>query len=291
MPRYPRVKKGAYCTYHVIQRGIEQRPIFLHDEDRIQFLDTLARMKEKYHYRIYGYCLMDNHTHLIVDSNGSDISTVMKSINVSYAMYFNQKYRRSGHLFQDRFRSEVVDDDRYLLELSRYIHLNPVRAGMVKNAADYPWSSYCSYIGLAQDSWGLLNGALIMEQFSTDADCARQCYIEYVGRDDGAIHDKNGRPKFLSGYPDPGQEDQQAVHDAGWAAELIQKVARENGVAVEEITKKRGSQGKVRNLAIAEVRRHTNLRLREIGELFGGLSESAVSKILNSQPIQVRDGS
>lgn len=280
MPRQPRVKKGVYCTYHVISRGVERKPIFRHDDDKIRFLDTLARMKEKLNYKIYGYCLMDNHIHLIIDSNGSDISIIMKSINVSYAMYFNRKYGRCGHLFQDRFRSEVVDDDIYLLELSRYIHLNPVRAKMVENAVDYPWSSYCFYIGLVENVKGLLDGALVLQQFSEDIKHARKQYIEYVSRDDESLHDKNSTYRIPIDYPDLEQEYLPAVRDADWVKNLIQEVARDNGVTVSEITKKRSPHNRARNLAMGEVRKNTNLSLLEIGHLFGGLSESAVSRIL-----------
>lgn len=278
MPRYPRVK-GAYCTYHVIQRGVERRPIFLDDRDRLRFLDTLVRMKGKYNYKIYGYCLMGNHTHLIIDSHGSDISIIMKSVNVSYAMYFNRKYRRCGHLFQDRFKSEVVDDDRYLLELSRYIHLNPVRAGMVRNAADYTWSSYRTYIGLAEDHGGLLDGGLLMRQLSADVTKARRYYIDYMGRGDTAVHDQNGTSRVPMDFAD-WSESLPVLHGADWVAELLQKVARDNGVTVADIIQKRGSHQGIRNRAITEARQKTNLGLREIGELFGGLSESAVSRIL-----------
>ena len=123
MPRQRR-KKGEYNTYHVIQRGNERKNIFLFDEDRERFIETLLRMKEKYNFLVYTYCLMDNHYHLIIYDNGNDISQLMKSINTSYAIYFNRVYKRCGHLFQDRFRSELIEDDNYLLEVSRYIHNN-----------------------------------------------------------------------------------------------------------------------------------------------------------------------
>ena len=131
MPRVQRVK-GEFSTYHVVQRGNEKKKIFRDDEDKAKFLETLAKAREKYNFLLYAYCLMDNHIHLLVNDNGNDISKLMKSINVSYVSYFNRAYQRCGHLFQDRFKSELVKDDRYLLEVSRYIHNNPVKAKMVE---------------------------------------------------------------------------------------------------------------------------------------------------------------
>ena len=242
-------------------------------------MDTLARMKQKYDYKLYGYCLMDNHIHLTIDSNGSDISTIMKSINVSYVIYFNKKYRRCGHLFQDRFKSEVVESDRYLVELSRYIHLNPVRAKVVINASDYKWSSYGTYIGLVKGYTGLLDTSLVLKQFSNDLNKARKEYISYVSRDDDMLHDKDATRVPLD-YPDLEIEFFPDVKNSEWVQELIEKVAKEHGALASDITKKRSEHIIPRNQAIAEVRKNTNLSLGEIGNLFGGLSESAVSRII-----------
>jgi len=123
-------------------RGINRTEIFFDDEDRNRFIDTLQRMKEKGEYEIYAYCLMDNHVHLLIKEKREPINRAMKRIGVSYAYYFNKKYRRVGHLFQDRYRSEAVEKETYLLAAVRYIHNNPVIAGLVKRAGDYPWSSY-----------------------------------------------------------------------------------------------------------------------------------------------------
>ena len=119
MPRVAR-DKVEFSTYHIIQRGNERKNIFISEDDRIKFLETTYRMKEKYNFILEAYCLMDNHVHLLINDNGNDISKVVKSINISYAYYFNRKYKRVGHLFQDRFRSEVMGDDNYLISVSAY---------------------------------------------------------------------------------------------------------------------------------------------------------------------------
>lgn len=165
MPRVLRVK-GEFSTYHVVQRGNEKKKIFRNDEDKVKFLETLAKAREKYNFLIYAYCLMDNHIHLLVNDNGNDISKLMKSINISYVSYFNRTYQRCGHLFQDRFKSELVKDDRYLLEVSRYIHNNPVKAKMVERPDEFRWSSYNIYSGKANDALSLLDTSMILNYFS-----------------------------------------------------------------------------------------------------------------------------
>lgn len=280
MPRYARVKTGEYCTYHIIERGNARKPIFFDANDKGRFLDTLRKMKQRYGYKLYAYCLMDNHVHLVIDSNGSDISTIMKSINVSYVFYFNKKYQRCGHLFQDRFRSEVVDSDRYLIELTRYIHLNPVRAKIVGNASDYKWSSYGSYIGLVRGYSDLLDISLVLKQFSNDVNEARKEYINYVGRNDDIIHDKDIEERIPIDYSDLEKGFFPEIKNSAWVQNLIEKVAQEHGILVSDIIEKRSEYIIPRNQAIAEVRKNTNLNLKEIGDLFGGLSESAVSRII-----------
>jgi putative transposase len=103
MPRIAR-EKGEFSTYHIILRGNERKNIFLQDDDKIRFLNIMSRMMEKYNFILESYCLMDNHVHLLINDNGNDISKIIKSINVSYAYYFNHNYKRVGHLFQDRFK-------------------------------------------------------------------------------------------------------------------------------------------------------------------------------------------
>ena len=135
------------ALYHVIHRGNNQETIFKNDRDRRMFLDYVNKTSERFSILIHTYCLMSNHFHLLVETPEPNLSVAMQWINVSYATYFNRKHRRSGHLFQGRFKAILVDADAYLKHLSRYIHLNPVRANMVSNPEEYEWSSYAAYIG------------------------------------------------------------------------------------------------------------------------------------------------
>jgi len=127
-------------------RGNSGRDIFLDDKDRQKFLYTLTNKKKDNEFILYAYCLMDNHLHLILKENKDNISHIMKRINTVYAIYFNKKYQQSGHLFQDRFKSEVVEGEPYLLAAIRYIHNNPLKARLVKLPEDYKWSSYSEYL-------------------------------------------------------------------------------------------------------------------------------------------------
>lgn len=135
--------------YHVTSRGNERKDIFKSRKDREKFLSYLDSAVERYGAVIHAYCLMTNHYHLLIETPRGNLSQIMRHINGAYTTYFNVKRKRSGHLFQGRYKAIVVEADEYALELSRYMHLNPVRAGMVSRPQDHEWSSYRSYAGLA----------------------------------------------------------------------------------------------------------------------------------------------
>jgi len=145
MPRKRRVWVPG-DTYHIMCRGNHQQNIFRDDEDREFYLIVLKRLKVIYPFFLHAYCLMDNHVHLLIETTTVDITKIMYHLNKDYAVCFNQKYSFVGHLFQGRFRWELVDNDPYYLEVSRYIHLNPVKAEMVERPQEYSWSSYQSYV-------------------------------------------------------------------------------------------------------------------------------------------------
>ena len=136
---------GAF--YHIVNRGNAQGKIFLNNRDREKFLEYLRDSVERFALIVHAYCLMDNHYHLIVETPDANISRALQWLNVSYAVYFNKKRKRIGHLFQGRFKALIVNADEYLQVLSRYIHLNPMRATLVKKPGDYRWSSYNAFIG------------------------------------------------------------------------------------------------------------------------------------------------
>ena len=145
MPRQAR-RKSESGIYHIILRGINQQQIFEDEEDGFRFLETLSKYKEQCGYEIYAYCLMGNHIHILLKEGKENLTLVLKRIAGSYVYWYNWKYRRCGHLFQDRFKSESVEDDAYFLTVIRYIHQNPIKAGICKNIDGYKFSSYNEYI-------------------------------------------------------------------------------------------------------------------------------------------------
>ena len=146
MPRQARaLSESGY--YHVINRGIGKQILFEDADDFQRFLDTLKRYIEEEHFELISYCLMENHFHLLVHTE-TELDRIMKRICCSYAYYYNEKYGRTGHLFQDRFRSEAIKDDKQLLATVRYIHNNPQKAGICRRE-EYTWSSWREYVDKA----------------------------------------------------------------------------------------------------------------------------------------------
>ena len=140
------------ATYHIIARGNRKQDIFKDIDDRLAFLQKIAWIKSKVNFFLHSYVLMTNHFHLLLETSDVNIAKIMQDLNGFYTRYFNKKYNLDGHLFQGRYRSVLVEKEVYLLEVSRYIHLNPVKAGMVKYPEDYRWSSFPAYIGKKSDS-------------------------------------------------------------------------------------------------------------------------------------------
>jgi REP element-mobilizing transposase RayT len=173
MPRQKRLLSPTHI-YHVMVRGNSGRDIFLDDEDRKRLLRIIETKKKEEGFILFAYCLMNNHFHLLLKENRDNISQIMKKINTSYALYFNKKYQLSGHLFQNRFRSEVVESDSYLLAIVRYIHNNPVKSGLVSFPQDYSWSSYLNYIN---HQGRLVDTNQVLGIFSEDIS---QAYIQFI---------------------------------------------------------------------------------------------------------------
>lgn len=146
MPRIARLTyQGGF--YHIFNRGLEKKVIFKQDKDYNKLLDKLSQLLVEGDWIIYAYCLLPNHFHLLVEEKKLPIAKLMGRLFTSYGVYFNKKYKRQGPLFGDRFKSKLIQKDSYFLEVSRYIHLNPVKANLVKDPQDYPYSSLREYSG------------------------------------------------------------------------------------------------------------------------------------------------
>lgn len=167
------------AVYHVTSRGNARQEIFLNDGDRETFLATLAWVVERFDWKCHAYCLMDNHFHLLIETPQSNLSLGMRQLNGVYTQRFNRIHKRVGHLFQGRFKAILIERDNYLLELCRYIVLNPVRAHMVEFAEKYRWSSYLATVGESAIPAGLTID-WVLAQFSRTKAVARKRYAEFV---------------------------------------------------------------------------------------------------------------
>ncbi|HET8941129.1 MAG TPA: transposase [Rudaea sp.] len=167
------------ALYHITSRGDRREDIFLDDEDREGFLELLAGVCERSNWACHAYCLMSNHYHLLVETRESTLSKGMRQLNGVHTQTFNRRHRRVGHVFQGRYKAILVDRDSYLLELARYIVLNPVRAGMVRSANDWPWSSYRATAGWSEvPEW--LTVDWVLSAFGTRRKPAMQVYRRFV---------------------------------------------------------------------------------------------------------------
>lgn len=173
------------AVYHVTSRGNARAEIFLDDADRESFLDVLASVVERFAWRLYAYCLMGNHYHLLVETPDPNLSRGMRRLNGVYTQRFNRHHGRVGHVLQGRFNSIIVERERYLLELARYIALNPVRAGIVRSPGDWRWSSYRATAGL-RPSPPWLAAAPLLHHFSARQEKAWHGYRRFVDEGLGA---------------------------------------------------------------------------------------------------------
>ena len=173
MPRKAR-KKSESGIYHIMMRGINRQNIFEEDDDNMKFLQILEQYRDKCGYDIYAYCLMGNHVHLLLKIGEEPLEQVMRRICGSYVYWYNWKYQRIGNLFQDRFKSEPIEDDKYFLIVLRYIHQNPLKAGLIKDIEKYKWSSYGEYLGEVK----LVNADYVLKIFNTDRELL--CVSKYL---------------------------------------------------------------------------------------------------------------
>ncbi|WP_026691499.1 REP-associated tyrosine transposase [Alteribacter aurantiacus] len=168
MPRVARVKSRS-GIYHIMWRGASGQEIFHDDDDRMNFLEIIRKVKRRFHLKIYAWCLMSNHVHFLIKEGNEPVSDTMKRIGVSVVKVYNFKYRTTGHLFQDRFKSEKVETDQYLLTVVRYIHQNPVKAGMVTRVDEWKWSSCLAYYKDPSAAFpDLIDQSFVLSRFAND---------------------------------------------------------------------------------------------------------------------------
>lgn len=177
MARKPRIEIAG-GLYHIISRGNNRKRIFQSHDDHLKFLRLLERQKSKLPFYLYAYCLMPNHVHLLAEMQDDPLSRVMHGLLTAYSQYHNRKYRKVGHLFQGRYKAILCQSDRYLAELVRYIHLNPVRAKMVSRPEEYEYSGHRAYLG--QDRSGLVDVEPVLRHFGAKKQRAVELYKQFV---------------------------------------------------------------------------------------------------------------
>ena len=275
MARPPRLQfPGA--VYHVTARGNEQRPIFRDDLDRREYLDRIGHSRERFRFQLLAYCLMTNHVHLAVRSGAVPLSRVMAGLQSSYAQWFNRRHARVGHLFQGRYKAFLVQEDRYLLALIRYVHLNPVAAGVVTNASKYPWSSDRYFRRGNGPPW-LDLGAALPTLGPTRLSAVRR-YVELVDgpgphpvyEEVGAIEQLvKGDESFALGRFEAGNQLEPPLRGVS-EDRLIEVVARARGLSKAELTgpQQGGSIAFARCLAAYIARRASRISMRRLARRF-----------------------
>ena len=182
MPRLPRLHvPGAF--HHVTLRGNHRQGIFFTAADRVRLNDIVARVLERCGARLHGYCFMTNHVHFLLQVGDIPLGRLMLRIASRYARTVQRRFQTTGHLFERRYHAVLVDADEYLLELLRYIHLNPVRTRMVSHPSDYPWASHHSYLGTRTEPWVTTHFALRM--FHPERDIAIDSYRRFIDQEVG----------------------------------------------------------------------------------------------------------
>ena len=284
------------ALYHVLSRGNERRDIFFDDGDRHLFLSTLGEMSRRFEVEIFAYALMPNHYHLLMQTHRPNLSRSMHWLGVSYTNRLNARHKRSGHLFQGRFKSILVENDAYLIELSCYIHRNPVRAGIVERLADYHWSSYLAYAyGRKPPEW--LSMELILSSFE-----GRSKHLAYREKVQGYASEEKRlwedfrhsvflgskrfvdrmREKYLPERPHSEIPQQKSVARPTKPQQLLEEAAQELGCDLEAIRRSARISPALRDerdILVYFMWNTGALTNMEIGQLFG-LTYSSISHII-----------
>ena len=287
------------AVYHVTCRGNEQRDIFRDDEDRRAFLEILAGSRSIYSVKLYAGVLMGNHFHLLLETPLGNLNEFMRRFNITYTGYFNRRHRRVGHLYQGRYKSILVEKESYLSELSRYIHINPVRTQemepqdvkeKMRYLLDYKWSTLPGYLK-GKNRWAGVDYGLVLSEFGGDTLSGRRSYGQRVWEDlAGGVELKGkiiggsvlGREGFVQWVKEKFLKDLPAGEYTGYKAlkryksqdQVLDLLGAETGFNLVQIIK---SKGDMRRLAMELLYRGGGLTGGAIGSLFG-VSYSAVSQ-------------
>jgi len=291
MPRTPRLE-AKNCFYHITSRGDNKNPIYAVEKDYRVFLKYLLKTKEKFKFSIYAYVLMTNHFHLLIQTQLANLSKIMHYLNTAYAVYYNRTHKRCGHLFQGRYNSLLVDTNNYFLKLTRYIHLNPVKAKIVEKPEEYKWSSYRGYFKKSGDRIidrqkvdALLNMNLKeYKNFVSAGICEEEKVFEdiYGGCILGGKRFVEDNLKKIKSE----LEGKEVAYQKGMTNGIIEiddiivKVKDYYNINITNLTSRKRNYWP-RKVAIYLLEKFTQLTNKEIGKVFG-ISSSAVSKLTHN---------
>jgi len=276
------------CLYHVTSKGDDRKKVFISERDYEKFQEYVRVAKGKYKFYVYAYCLMTNHYHFLLETTQPNISRIMQYINTSYAAYYNVKRKKVGHVFQGRYKSIIVDGDNYFLELTRYIHLNPVRAKIVREPGKYRWSSYKGYVNRGGDS--NIDKKQISKYTNLKGEKYRDFILDGIGKKADFLKDIYagfilGKSEFIKGRLKD-LKDRVEGKDFSYKSCMAKTVDKEAIIKVvverycksfEDICQSKKRPMIEKQTAIFLMRRLTDLTNREIGNIFG-MKYHAVSK-------------
>jgi REP element-mobilizing transposase RayT len=296
MPRGPRVDfPGA--VHHVYARGIEKRPIYLDDGDRKSFLDRIGKNLPKWGMRCLAWSLMPNHFHLLLQSDEGCLPSFMHCLLTGYSMRFNERHRRVGHLFQNRYKSPVVCKDGHFRDVVRYIHLNPVRSEIVRSIPEleeYPWTGHRHILQGGPPAWQ--DTSLLQAEFDDPRDAAGWLrryreHIEKVPEGTFRPNDFNdGTSECDVGFPEPtGSQEYRESETYKVFADLLQRIAATHGVPATEVLG--GDRGyaavRARREILRECKSRLNISIVQLSRWLG-ISQGAARYLLNSNNCIVR---
>lgn len=280
MPREARIKTDK-AIFHIMVRSIKEINLFNDHEDKCKYFELMKRYQIQFNFKVYGYCLMDNHGHFIINVNGADISRIMQSINGSFARYYNRKYDRYGHVFQDRFKSRVVITENYMMNLSAYIHNNakdiPGYKGRVEK---YEYSSLSSYLEEKQDKFHILNRSFLTNMLGFKFKINKKKYLNFLGTCNTLDDlEREVDVEFNKPCTEYRSERKILVRDYS-KKKIIEYVTSYTKVAKEELYRKYNRKAKeTRALCAFFMSCFCNYTHKEICEVIGNITSSRVSTL------------
>lgn len=274
MPRIARVKSPSSIV-HVMVRSISDINLFKTHEDKEKYLELVQRYKNLFFFKIYAYCLMSNHAHFIINCNGADISKFMKCINQCYTSYFNKKYNRHGHLFQDRFKSKIIDSDKYLLVLSAYIHNNPKDIKQYKDDVKrYKYSSLGIYLGLHNDTYKVLTLNFILQYFGNDVKKSKELYLKFVNQN----NDNDDESEFISEVSEYKTEQKILLRNFK-PEDILNFIKKRVKVPFNINIKYNHANSDIKSVCVVIIRSLCDLKYKELRNIIGNLALSSISRL------------